>query len=314
MRDFIKQYDTDHKIQRLYVHWDVSTQCNFRCTYCYAMKEYGDDWGKIDRWDKQKLVIKSIGRSTLPVFLGLLGGEPTMHPHYQELIDQCHAAVTNHPDGRLYVTTNGAKESSFFKQHKHYNHMSFLWSFHPEYEGKYGEGFKRLLDNIRIMLDKGFRCKVNIMLHPNKKFWDKTHKFVDKLEQFEKLQLHPHFLYADGDVHVAEKYSDSFYEEFDRFKDYPGYFTFEDSNGDKILHNDYNLFKRELTGFKGWDCWNNNYEISYDGIVHRVCFEERTDLLKDIFYFKNIRKVCPVACPHTSCNCDGLLKIYKEAV
>ena len=51
--NYIKQYDVKHKIQRLYVHWDVSTQCNFKCTYCYAMKDYGDEWGKIDDWKKE---------------------------------------------------------------------------------------------------------------------------------------------------------------------------------------------------------------------------------------------------------------------
>ena len=88
----------------------------------------------------------------------------------------------------------------------------------------------------------------------------------------------------------------------------------EDSDGNKKMYNDYNIFENEFTSFKDWDCWNNNYEISYTGIVHRVCFEEKSDLLKDPFFFRNIGKVCPVSCPHTSCNCDGLLKIFKEKV
>jgi MoaA/NifB/PqqE/SkfB family radical SAM enzyme len=312
MTDFVKEYDIKHKIQRLYVHWDVSTQCNFKCTYCYAMKEYGDEWGKIDKWFKQKLIINNIGRSTLPIFLGLLGGEPTLHPRYDELIDRCYSAIEKHKDGRLYVTTNGSRESKFFENHKLYNRMYFLFSFHPEYEGKYGKDFETLVNNIIIARRRGFRCKVNVMLHNESKFWEKTHKFVDAIEKIEGLEIHPHFLYAEGDVHQLEEYNKQFYEEFERFKDYPEYFTFEDKHGVKTIFNDYNIFQREQTGFKGWDCWNNNYEISYDGIIHRVCFEDRVDAVKDIYFFKNIKKVCPVICPHNECNCDGLLKIYKE--
>jgi MoaA/NifB/PqqE/SkfB family radical SAM enzyme len=306
-----KQYDIDHKIQRLYVHWDVSTQCNFKCTYCYAMKEYGEKWGRIDRWEKQKLIIGNIRRSTLPVFLGLLGGEPTLHPHYEELVEGCYNAVRKQDDGRLYITTNGSKEIEFFKSHKYYKYLYFLWSFHPEYEGIYGKGFKTILNNIRLMADRGFKSKVNVMLHHDKRFWKKTHKFVDEIEKIDGLEIHPHFLYADGDVHKLEEYNDNFYKEFVRFKDYPGYFTFEDEDENQKLFNDYNIFKSDLTHFKGWDCWNNNYEISYDGIVHRVCFPESSHLVTDFNYFKNIKRVCPVTCPHTSCNCDGLLKIHK---
>lgn len=308
---FKKQYDTDHKIQRLYVHWDVSTQCNFKCTYCYAMKEYGERWGRIDRWEKQKLVIKNIGRSSLPVFLGLLGGEPTIHPHYHELVEKCYAAVRKHDLGRLYVTTNGSRKTSWFEKHPFYKYLYFLWSFHTEYEHIYGKDYKRIIDNIKLMASRGFKNKVNVMLHHDKKYWKGIHKFVDEIEQIEGLEIHPHFLYADGDVHKLEEYNESFYKEFKRFASYPDYFTFEDEKGDKKMFNDYNVFKSNLTNFKGWDCYNNNYEISYDGIVHRVCFEESSNLLTDFNFFKKIGKVCSVICPHDSCNCDGLLKIHK---
>lgn len=313
--NFVKQYDTKHKIQRLYIHWDVSTQCNFKCTYCYAMKDYGKDWGKIDKWFKQKLIINNISRSNLPVFLGLLGGEPTIHPHYDELIDLCLKAVTKHKDGRLYITTNGSQNEDIFKNHQFHKNLYFLFSFHPEFEVKYGKGFKILLNNIKIAVDRGFKVKVNVMLHNKSKYWDRTHKFVDELEKYgDRIDIHPHFLYGNGDVHKLENYKLEFYKEFERFKNYPDYFTFEDEYGNKKMFNDYNIFENKFTNFKNWNCWNNNYEISYTGIVHRVCFEDKKDLIKNPFFFRDISRVCPVSCPHTSCNCDGLLKIYKEKV
>ena len=147
MKDFVNQYDTGHITDRLYVHWDVSTQCQFKCTYCYAMKEYNwesndapGDWNKIDSWDRQKLVIGAISRSSLPIFLGLQGGEPTIHPKYDMLISKCHEAISKHEEGRLYVTTNGLRGPAFFESKPYYDKLMFLWSFHTEYADRYGNG------------------------------------------------------------------------------------------------------------------------------------------------------------------------------
>jgi MoaA/NifB/PqqE/SkfB family radical SAM enzyme len=304
----MKQYDKDHKIQRLYIHWDVSTQCALKCSYCYARKHYGDDWDKIASWESQQLVLHTLNRAKLPIFLGLLGGEPTDHPHYLELIEKAHKVVTKHPDGRLYITTNGLQPTQFFADHPVYSNTYFLFSFHPEYELKYGRGFKLLLDNIRTVKDKGYRVKVNVMLHEKPKLWAKTHKFVDELEAIGDIEIHPHFVYEDGDVHTLTEYSTDFYKEFERFKDYPEYLVF----GDKT-YNDYNLFANDIAHFQGWNCWNNNYEISFDGKVNQFCFNEYSNLLTDINYFAKIEEVKPRVCPHTGCNCDGLLKIYKES-
>lgn len=304
----MKQYDKDHKTQRLYVHWDVSTQCQFKCSYCYARHHYGDDWDKIDSWARQKLVLYSLSRAKLPIFLGLLGGEPTIHPNYDELIKECHRIVTQHPDGRLYITTNGLSEHEFFLKHPWYDKTYFLFSFHPEYELKYGKDFIPLLENIRTVKERGFRVKVNVMLHEKKILWEKTHKFVDALEQIEGVEIHPHFVYEDGNVHTLTQYNDEFYKEFERFKDYPGYLVFGDTT-----YNDYNLFSEDLAHFKGWSCWNNNYEIDFKGKVNQFCFNNFSDLTKDLSFFERIGEIGPKICPHDGCNCDGLLKIYKES-
>jgi len=311
--NYIKQYDTKHKIQRLYVHWDVSTQCNFKCSYCYAISEYKDRWGKIDLWAHQRLVIRNLANATLPLFLGLLGGEPTIHPHYDEMVDLCHKAISKHKDGRLYITTNGSKPSEWFEKHKFYENTYFLWSVHFEYEDHYGKDFELILNNIKIMKNKGFRNKVNVMLHPNKKMWPKIHKLVDALELID-VEIHPHFLYDNGNVHALHHYSPEFYDEFKRFENYPNYLVFEDNNNNKKIYNDYTIFNNKMTSFTGWNCWNNNYEIDFKGVVHSVCFDGANDLVTNFNYFKNIKEIKPKVCPHSTCNCDGLLKIYKEKI
>lgn len=305
-----KQYDATHKVQRLYIHWDVSTQCNFKCSYCYAISDYGEDWGQLDSWTRQKLVIRNIANSSLPVFLGLLGGEPTLHPQYEELLELSHHAISKHKDGRLYITTNGSQPTEWFENHLFYENTYFLWSAHFEYEKHYGENFQLILDNIKVMKNKGFRNKVNVMLHPNKKLWPKIHKFVDELEKLD-VEIHPHFLYDEGNVHKLHHYPKEFYDEFRRFEKYVKYLVFDGPDNCDV-YNDYDVFNNNFTSFTGWDCWNNNYEINFKGKVTRFCFDEVDDLITNFNFFRDIKEVKPKSCPHSTCNCDGLLKIYKE--
>ncbi len=310
--EYNRQYDKSHKIQRLYVHWDVSTQCNFNCSYCYSLADYYSEWNRIDSWARQKLVIRNISKSHLPVFLGLLGGEPTIHPNYEELVRLCHEAISTQKDGRLYITTNGSRPTNWFERHRFYENTYFLWSAHFEYEKYYGLNFELMINNIKIMKEKGFRNKVNVMLIPDKQQWPKIHKLVDELEKL-GVEIHPHFLYEKGNVHRLHEYSDEFYDEFARFQNYPGQFIFEGPT-DNHAYNDYDIFHNKHTCFTGWDCWNNNYEINYKGKVTRFCFKENSDLITNFNFFKNIKEVLPLQCPHETCNCDGLLKIYKEKI
>ena len=70
--------------------------------------------------------------------------------------------------------------------------------------------------------------------------------------------------------------------------------------------------KNHLNRFKGWQCYNNNYEISWDGKVTNICKVKQIDLSFNPLFFKNIKNIEPMICPYKECNCDGLLKIYKH--
>lgn len=318
---YIRQHDTDHVVNRLYIHWDVSTQCPFKCSYCYAMKQYNwqsndspGEWNKIDSWDRQKLVINSLKRSSLPVFLGLQGGEPTIHPRYPELIQRCHEAISTHEKGGLYVTTNGLRGPEFFDKQAYYDKLMFLWSFHVEYHEAYGENYNKIVDSIKVCNQKGHRCRINVMLHSDEKYWSHIHKFVDIVEEIPDVEIHPHWVYRNGDPHAGVvEYNKKFYEQFDRFKDYPAWLIFEDDKNNIAKLNDYDIFLNGSFNFHNWKCWHNNYEITWDGKVSKACdLGEEKSLITDPFYFKKICSIKPVRCPHTSCACDGHLKIRKE--
>ena len=319
--NYIEQHDTDHMTDRLYVHWDVSTQCPFKCSYCYAMEQYEwksqlepGEWNKIDTWPRQKLIINALKRSHLPVFLGLQGGEPTIHPRYDELVQMCHDAICVHDDGGLYVTTNGVIGPEFFEKQKYHDRLMFLFSLHVEYHESYGPDYQKIVESIKICKDKGHRCRINVMLHSDVKYWEHIHKFVDIVEDMSGVEIHPHWVYKNGDPHAGViDYNKRFYDEFKRFENYPAWLIFRDNAGGVTKMNDYDIFLNGSFNFHNWKCWHNNYEITWDGKVSKACdLGMERNLITDPYYFKKVTEITPVRCPHTSCSCDGHLKIKKR--
>ena len=158
--EFTKQYGLGHKIQRLYIHWDITTFCEYKCSYCYAREEYKTNWNRPGNWKKQLKVIEALKRANLPIFLGLLGGEPTSHHKYFELVNIIQKDILpKHKDSRLYITTNGAKDIEFYNRHtiSDDKKLYILWSWHPEYNNKTSSDL--FIQKIKLMISKGYKDK-----------------------------------------------------------------------------------------------------------------------------------------------------------
>lgn len=303
--DFIKEYDLEHFKERLYIHYDILSKCNLDCSYCYAKKDYGEEWGRIPDLKEQKIVLKSIALSKYPVFLGFLGGEPSIHPHLSELVEIVYKDILKNEDSRFYITTNGVKRMEI----PYHEHTFILMSYHLEFN--YRKAFFR---NLEYYLKKGFKVRVNQMLLDNLQYYDEMDEIFNELrrlsEIYPKLSIHPHFIYENQQEHTSlYDYSDEFYQRFGEFRDVKGNFIYETSDGYVNL-NDYYIFKYNLNRFKGWWCYHNNFEISYDGKVTNLCKKKNTYILDDINYFRKI-KLQAFRCPYESCVCDGLLKVEK---
>lgn len=289
----------DHKVQRLYIHWDITSRCNYDCHYCYARKDYQDDWMKTDTWANQRLVVAAIRAAKLPVFLGLLGGEPTLHPKFMGLVSLCLMAC-HHPESRLYITTNGSNTQALKKVPKD-PRVKILMSLHSSQEHK-DPGFKRFLDTLKYCSDN-FVTRVNLMLDPC--HLDRSlemYSFIKSLNY--DIQLHPHFIYeSQCDQGRLAEYN---MKVLDVAKHARAEYLYNN-----VEMNDYDIFSRGLNKFKGWLCWNNNYEVTWDGRVQNICKRHEVELTKDPLFFRRITEIQPMICPYEQCVCDGLLKTLK---
>ena len=309
--DITSMYGEGHLVNRLYIHWDLLTECNFDCSYCYAKRDYT----KLGKWQKRanmlesKLIIEAISRAQLPVFLGLLGGEPTIHPNFKEICDLIFKKIIiKHVDNRLYITSNMC--SDIFKKIDFYNGTKFLCSLHPEHEKDYGENYLKFLENVEYLSSRGFECKINLMLIPNKKYIEKIHKVYERLKNLD-IQIHPHFMFKDSAGDSLLFNYDNYFKEFEYMRECSTEFIFT-TKDNVYKFSDFEIFEKKLNNFKGFKCFNNNFEITFDGFVQNVCSRKSTKLSNDLNYFKKISNILPMICPYDVCNCDGMLKIFKE--
>lgn len=293
--NYSKQHHIDQDPDHINVHWDVLTLCQLKCSYCYARNEYGEKWGQPGSKQVADAVLEALNRSTLPFNLGLLGGEPTISPNYYYILDRISAMEKFN---KVYVVTNGEKDLS---THPHYEKIAFLFSYHPAD----CTDRDRFIANVKLFKDRGYKVKVNVMLHHDKNQWPKIKEMFEICNAM-GVKTHPHFIYGKN-VHTLFHYRKAFWEYFEFLKDFPKELVY-----DNDMFNDYEIFKNKLTDFYGWDCYNNNYEVDVYGKVIKFCLHNsRTSLIENPDFFKDITKTIPMTCPHSACNCDGLLKQLK---
>lgn len=310
--EFNCEYDENHYLDRLYIYWDITTKCNFKCSYCYARPQYKNISDNIHLSEKF-LVIDAISKTTHPVFLGLMGGEPTIDENFIKIVENCqHKILNKNKNSRLYITTNGFSKKIINVPFS--NQIYFLISIHLEHKKQYTlrNDFDIILNNILYLQNKGFKVKVNILLLPDKKYWND----IDFLVQWcikNNVLYHPHFIYTSiNHKDVLYNYDDEFYNHFKELTKTKYKYIFETDNF-HVKVSDYEIFKYKLNNFNGWKCYNNNFEIKISNngyILHRLC-DEKTILLKNNFnYFKNF-KIKPMICKYDTCNSDGVLKCLK---
>jgi len=299
---------------RVCIHWDLLLICNYKCSYCYARnpKFYKDGWMKLPGWDQQQSIIDSISKCKEPMVIGMLGGEPTLYPHYHKLIDllyeKCGYNEKYNVPNYIYTVTNGSQPREWYENIKFYKDMSFLWSFHPEFAE-----VDPFLTNVKIMRDKGFGTKVNIILHPSKQYRPMLEEVYHKCNA-EGITIHPHFLYQEN-AHQLWRYNDEFWKwSKDMFGEEHRELEFHEEKNGKIikhLYNDYEVYYNKINSFKGFNCMNSNYEINANGNVLQFCTDDiSSNLLENPNFFANM-SINTMVCPHNFCNCDGLLKIKK---
>lgn len=291
------------------ISWDLNKICQYRCSYCFVdlvRKDGSDTNGAF------KSVLKRLKLKSTPEFnITILGGEPTLHPEFKNIVKDL---VNNTKCLRLGIVTNLAQSVDYYKEILTTNKVYMLASYHPEYV-KLDVYMNKCISLAKIC--KNFKCSVN--LHHNKKYWSKTIELINFLITNE-IDFTLNILYdtRTGD-NVLYDYTNEFYE---TFSEYQCYFSGDEhflimggaSVDIKIPYNTStatlkidikDIREKELHKFNNYHCIPRMIDIDYLGIFRNSCTGEIIRLTAGDY---NNCIVCPV---EGGCKCVEMLYYYK---
>ena len=302
----------DHK--DITFSWELTDQCQYRCSYCYVREILKN---KIDEKDilKYKNVLKKFKLNSIPGFrVEILGGEPTTHPFFLDILDDLEK---NDKCKFLSVNTNLAKPASYYKQFSDktkYKKLEFSISVHIEYI----KNVNKFCDKIKEIYNAGVKCFVNLNLH---KDINKIPIYKEILNQCWENNINAGVNYLFSTDNYDSKFTDEYHETIDRelieplkhklgnkekiYIDHEK-FPFVDDKGETKYYDLHEINKYKLKSFKGYNCRPKLWYITKNGVFKNSCTGEIAD-----FLFKNLNKC--VKCPLTECACDFMFYYHKTA-
>jgi MoaA/NifB/PqqE/SkfB family radical SAM enzyme len=164
------------------VIWDTGRRCNYDCSYCEATRhntysqhksldEFKNTFNFIESWLG---TYNTKRKHPVDTSISFSGGEPTVNPHFWELVDHIKKQPTQY---HLGLTTNGAWGKEYSKRVAE-NFGSVTISYHAEAEQNLKD---RAIKNILALKDSSVNLKVNIMLHVD--HWDETVAIYNQLTE-----------------------------------------------------------------------------------------------------------------------------------
>jgi MoaA/NifB/PqqE/SkfB family radical SAM enzyme len=256
-----------------------------------------DDFDKNTSNAKYKLTLARFKLIDTPFIVYMLGGEPTLHPHINEIIK----VLDNIPNCiGVEFNTNLSRSLKFLNSIYTSDKMSIRASYHPEYYDQ------RFLDKAIALKDKDFSVHINITDDPDD--WPLAISLVESLKA-EGVSYYFNRLYStdNREINYDATYYDLWEPYFKEVNTYLHDITFKGEAPQKITALD--LYRYNLDNYKGFLCHALMYNIDIDGHINNICTGESLPLVVKKEDTHRLR-----ACPLTSCNCDIMFDFYKEPI
>lgn len=245
------------------VEWNLGKRCNLDCAYCPAeIHDNHSEHTNIMTLFKTVDELKKIGK---PIRLSLTGGEPTVHPDIEDLLEY----INKNLDW-LNVTTNGLRGALWYAQQP-VNH--YVFSLH--FDNKH---WSRALENIMLFNTHNDNMEnipflVNVMAHHG--YMESVRLAVGQLQQAGIKYAVRRIRWTEGNHDI---FDDMRYDGNDlqwilnnAATALPNCVITEDDGSETMMHaND--VIKEHRNQFKGWTCSAGieSLMINWDGDVHRA--------------------------------------------
>lgn len=285
----------------IHVEWNIGKRCNLDCAYCPA--EIHDNVSPHTDLDVMINTIYELEKIGKPIRLSLTGGEPTVHPKINDILECSRARLQ-----WLSVTTNGLRSADWYIKQP-VNQWVFSLHFDNEHSQRAAENivrYSQLLD----MEGMPTLFQVNLMAH---------HEHMDAVKDAAIL------LEGHNIPYVARRIRWTKAEERDYFDD----MRYDPKDLEWILSktatvkancvvdNEFKLhandiIKHKWNQFEGWSC-NAGLEslmINWDGEVYRATCRVG-DSLGNIYKGTFSQPVSPITCTRKWCTCAADIPLTK---
>jgi MoaA/NifB/PqqE/SkfB family radical SAM enzyme len=277
------------------IEWNIGKRCNYDCTYCPA--SIHDNSSPHTPIEVLKKTVDKLILLEKPIRLSFTGGEPCVHPKFQELLQYCkHVGIK-----WISVTTNGTLPFEFYAT---LPIDQLVVSMHFEYN------WNKVIDTVKKLSDSSNISVIcQIMAHHNHMLDVRiAHGIVKSLEIPYTIRR---IRWTEGD-----------HDLFDDMRYHPDDLQWIIDNSstvnancvidDKDLLHANDVIKLHLNKFKGWSC-NVGLEslmINWDGDVHRATCRvggSLGNIYNDTFSIPNN----PIICDRNWCTCAADIPITK---
>lgn len=278
------------------VEWNLGKRCNYDCSYCPT--NIHDNVSPHTDIEILKSAIDRLTSIGKPIRLSFTGGEPCVHPKFDELIKYAkHKGVT-----WISVTTNGTRPFEFYSS---LDIDQYVFSIHFEYD------WNRVVNTLRKLKDfTKIKLVGQIMAH---------HKHMTNVKIVRQILLNEEIpntvrriRWTEGDHNL---FDDMRYEPADLnwVKDQDATVPANCVINDNELVHANDVIKLHLNKYTNWSC-NVGIEslmINWDGEVYRATCRVGGSLGNIYEGTFNI-PLDPVICTRDWCTCAADIPITKE--
>ena len=277
------------------VEWNLGKRCNYDCSYCPS--EIHDNTSPHTDIEILTQTVDKLSQLGKPIRLSFTGGEPCVHPKFDELVK-----YAKHKDIQwISVTTNGTRPYEYYAS---LPVDQYVFSIHLEYD------WKRVFNTIESIVDLT-KTKViaQIMAH---------HDHMPAV-----LQLRAKCLLAEIPSTVRRiRWTEGDHDLFDDLRYHPDDLNWiKEQNAtiqgncviddNKVIHSN-DVIKLHLNRYKDWTCYAGieSLMINWDGDVHRATCRVG-DSLGNIYNGTFAVPSEPIQCTREWCTCSADIPLTK---
>lgn len=279
------------------VEWNLGKRCNYDCSYCPS--SIHDNTSPHVELETAKTAIDKLTSLGKPIRLSFTGGEPCVHPKFDEIVKYAkYKGVT-----WISVTTNGTRQPEFYTS---LPVDQYVFSLHLEYDW---QRVYNTMNTVHKTSDVKNAVIAQIMCHHD--------HYNSAVTLFARCLTH----------HIPAtlrriRWTEGDHDLFDDMRYHPDYLNWIKSqeatvqgncviDGEQIMHaND--VIKLHLNKYKDWSC-NAGIEslmINWDGDVHRATCRVGGSL-GNIYQGTLVVPGEPVTCNRNFCTCAADIPLTK---